>query len=110
MTQKGFQLVFDTLGIGNGIIDWKIQGPQYPRFAVNNTYGIKAVNETVYNYMNFAFNMPNGCLDQIKYCEKTDQKSPNARVICAEASDMCRDNVEGIIFHNLTPVLEVIEL
>lgn len=47
----GTQLNFDTLGIINGIIDEYIQAPYYPEFAVHNTYGIKAVNDTVYNYM-----------------------------------------------------------
>lgn len=37
----------DTLGIINGIIDEQIQAPYYPEFAVNNTYGIKAINDTI---------------------------------------------------------------
>jgi carboxypeptidase D len=44
-TQEGIQLDFNTLGIINGIIDEGIQAPHYPEFAVNNTYGIKAVSE-----------------------------------------------------------------
>lgn len=39
----GIQLDFNTLGIINGIIDEGIQAGYYPEFAVNNTYGIKAV-------------------------------------------------------------------
>lgn len=38
----------DTLGIINGIIDEQIQAPYYPEFAVNNTYGIKSINDTIY--------------------------------------------------------------
>jgi hypothetical protein len=37
-------------------------------FAVNNSYGIKAYNDTVYQYAKFANSMPNGCEDQIKTC------------------------------------------
>lgn len=33
---------------------------------MNNTYGIKAYNDTVYNYAKFACYMANGCLDQVK--------------------------------------------
>ena len=51
---SGTELVFDTLGIGNGIIDLYTQAPYYPEFAVYNTYGIKAINDTVYNFMKFA--------------------------------------------------------
>ena len=53
-SMAGTELVMDTLGIGNGIVDLYTQAPYYPEFAVHNTYGIKAVNETVYNYMKFA--------------------------------------------------------
>ncbi|SMQ56027.1 unnamed protein product [Zymoseptoria tritici ST99CH_3D7] len=54
----GYKLNFKTLGIINGIIDEYTQAPSYPQMAVNNTYGIKAYNDTVYNYANFALNMP----------------------------------------------------
>ena len=60
-TQNGTCLIMDTLGIGNGIIDEYIQAPYYPEFAVNNTYGIKAVNDTIYSFMKTAFYIPNGC-------------------------------------------------
>lgn len=58
-------------------------------------YGIKSVNDTVYSYMKFAYYMPNGCRDQIDLCRSTPQKSVSDYAICAEAEDMCRDNVEG---------------
>ena len=32
------QLNFNSLGIGNGIIDEAVQAGWYPEFAVNNTY------------------------------------------------------------------------
>ena len=48
-TTNGTYLNFDTLGLINAIIDEYVQAPYYPEFAVNNTYGIKAVNDTVYN-------------------------------------------------------------
>ena len=35
---------------------------------MNNTYGIKSYNETVYNYAEFATSMKYGCLDQINIC------------------------------------------
>ncbi|KAG4029948.1 hypothetical protein MFRU_014g02390 [Monilinia fructicola] len=97
-TIKGIQLEFNTLGVGNGIIDEYIQAPFYPEFAVNNTYGIKAYNDTVYNYAKFALNMRSGCLDQISYCRETNLTSLADRAICTEAENMCRDNVEGLYY------------
>jgi len=97
-TIPGVKLDFNTLGIGNGIIDEAIQAPHYPEFAVNNTYGIKAVNDTVYNYMKFALNMRGGCLDLVDSCRQareTGQENLATQTICSEAQDMCRDNVEG---------------
>ncbi|KAI9839537.1 MAG: hypothetical protein M1819_002163 [Sarea resinae] len=97
-TAKGIHLDFHSLGIGNGIIDEVTQAPYYPEFAVNNTYGIKAVNDTVYNYMKFALNMNNGCLQQIGFCRETNYTTLIEQSICAEAENMCRDNVEGLYY------------
>lgn len=93
---KGVQLDFGSLTIINGIIDSYIQTPFYPEFAIYNTYGLKVVNRTVYDYMRFALHMPNGCLDQIAFCSTIDRNSPNGQAICAEATYMCRDNVEAL--------------
>ncbi|KAK1913572.1 hypothetical protein P3342_012330 [Pyrenophora teres f. teres] len=54
----GVEVQMDTLGIINGVIDEQIQAPYYPEFAVNNTYGIKAINDTVYTFMKQAYYMP----------------------------------------------------
>ncbi|GAQ43564.1 carboxypeptidase S1 [Aspergillus niger] len=92
---SGVQLNFNSLGIINGIIDAAIQANYYPEFAVNNTYGIKALNDTVYNYMKFANTMPSGCQDQVSLCKLTNRTSLADFAICTEAANMCRDNVEG---------------
>ncbi|KAI9724216.1 MAG: hypothetical protein M1828_003961 [Chrysothrix sp. TS-e1954] len=94
-TRKGKHVIMNSLGIGNGIINEKIQAPYYPEMAVNNTYGIKAYNDTVYSYAKFAFYMKNGCSDQIGYCDSVDQSTLDGKAVCAEAADMCRDNVES---------------
>lgn len=114
-TAQGKHLDFDSLTIINGIIDEYIQAvssflrtvsvndqyadldqPSYPEFAVNNTYGIKALNDTQYEYAKFALTMPNGCLDQVSSCAAVDPTTNVGKAICAQAGDMCRDNVEGI--------------
>ena len=88
----------DTLGIGNGLIDEYIQVPWYPEFAMYNTYGIKAYNETVYNYAKFALNKPNGCLAQINFCRANNHSSIADLGFCSEAVGMCRDNVESLYY------------
>ncbi|KUJ22719.1 putative carboxypeptidase S1 [Mollisia scopiformis] len=94
-TTEGIQLNFNTLGVGNGIISEQVQAPHYPEFAMNNTYGIKAYNDTVYNYAKFATYMVNGCLDQISFCSTTNRTQLSDLAICTEAENMCRDNVES---------------
>ncbi|KAH7417353.1 carboxypeptidase-like protein S1 [Cadophora sp. MPI-SDFR-AT-0126] len=98
-SSEGIQLNFNTLGVINGIIDEYTQAPYYPEFAVNNTYGIKAVNDTVYNYQKFALNMVYGCLDQISMCRATNLETLSDQAICTEAENMCRDNVEGPYYY-----------
>ncbi|EXJ90300.1 carboxypeptidase D [Capronia coronata CBS 617.96] len=98
-TQTGKYFEFVNLGIMNGIIDEYIQAPYYPRFANNNTYGIKAVNDTVYDYMTFACFMHNGCLEQIELCAEADTTTLSGQAVCTEAEDMCRDNVESPYYY-----------
>lgn len=115
-TMPGYSLRFDTLGIGNGIIDEAVQAEYYPEFAVNNTYGIKAYNDTVYSYARFATFMVNGCYDQIRICREaaggikggltdngqtitdTAVNQIDIAALCSEAQSMCRDNVEGMYY------------
>ncbi|KAI4649600.1 hypothetical protein J4E93_003920 [Alternaria ventricosa] len=114
-SMPGYPLNFNSLGIINGIIDEAVQAEHYPEFAVNNTYGIKAYNDTVYSYAKFANNMYNGCLYQIALCRAAaegnttyyhaDAKiteaelTPGEMQICNEAADMCRDNVESPYYY-----------
>ncbi|KAI7482758.1 peptidase S10, serine carboxypeptidase [Hortaea werneckii] len=116
-TMPGYRLRMDTLGIGNGIIDEAIQAEYYPEYAVNNTYGIKVYNDTVYDYARFATFMVGGCYSQIRTCRASasyvrggliddDQTITEAAVrqldvasICSEAQAMCRDNVESMYYN-----------
>ena len=94
-TQSGKAFEFTNLGIINGLVDEYIQAPYFPLFANNNTFGIKAVNDTVFNYMSFACHMINGCLDQLSFCAAADTTTLNGQAVCTEAENMCRDNVES---------------
>lgn len=95
---QGHELQMDTLGIINGIVDEEIQTAYFPEFAVNNTYGIKAVNDTIYNFMKTAYSIPNGCRDWIQSCKDSLSQDPGTQgtyFTCASASSICRSLVEG---------------
>lgn len=104
-TQNGTHLIMDTLGIINGIIDERIQAPYYPEFAINNTYGIKTINDTVYSQMKAAYYGKGKCRDQIDACNAIANKTSEAsQRICSSASAICRGKVEDP-FYDINPDL-----
>ena len=96
---NGTKLVMDTLGIGNGIISERIQAPYYPEFAVNNTYGIKALNDTMYEYAMLSYYVGGGCRDSIDECSEIEAlQTIDAFDTCSSATAICRGLVEGIYY------------
>ncbi|KAF9698026.1 hypothetical protein EKO04_004436 [Ascochyta lentis] len=91
---KGVELQMDTLGVINGLIDLQIQAPYYPEFAVNNTYGIKAINDTIYTFMKQAFYIPAGCNEQLEDCKQADRSTKDGQFTCSQAVNLCRSFVE----------------
>ncbi|OJD20220.1 hypothetical protein ACJ73_08447, partial [Blastomyces percursus] len=91
----GIQLEFNTLGIINGWIDFEIQFPYYPEFAVNNTYGIKPLNQSTVDYMKFSQTREGGCADSISACEQMNRTDIIADATCADALSICRSTVEA---------------
>ncbi|RYC60002.1 hypothetical protein CHU98_g6230 [Xylaria longipes] len=87
---EGVELNMHTLGIINGIISASIQMPYYPEFAAHNTYGIAAVNETIYNYMKMNWEFPGACKDSINACIAGDRSTPDGLAVCSQAAAMCR--------------------
>lgn len=62
---------------------------------MNNTYGIKAINDTIYAFMKQeAYYMPEGCRDQLRYCADADRATEDGYLICAMATNLCRSLVE----------------
>ncbi|KAI1742621.1 Alpha/Beta hydrolase protein [Xylaria scruposa] len=92
---KGVELNMHTLGIINGIISASIQMPYYPEFAANNTYGLKTVNDTIYNFMKMNWEFPGACKDSIEYCASADRSTPDGLAACSQATAICRGLVEG---------------
>ncbi|KAI9740661.1 MAG: hypothetical protein M1818_004625 [Claussenomyces sp. TS43310] len=63
----------DTLGIINGLVDMLKQFTSWPNMAYNNTYGIEAINKTIYDEMMYTIN-ERGCLERLEKCQKAIEK------------------------------------
>ncbi|KAI2625042.1 peptidase [Hypoxylon sp. NC1633] len=94
-TIPGCELQMHTLGIINGIISERVQAPYYPEHAYRNTYGIQAVNESIYEYMKMNYYFPGGCRDSIDYCISADRSTPDGQALCSQATAICRSLVES---------------
>ncbi|OQS03092.1 serine protease family S10 [Thraustotheca clavata] len=70
------------IGIGNGLTAPEVQYKYYPEMAYNNTYGVKAISETVYKTMKAA--VPK-CTQLIDLCQKTKVACLVAQVFCNAA-------------------------
>ncbi|KAI0156451.1 carboxypeptidase S1 [Xylariaceae sp. FL1272] len=94
---------FDTLVLINACVDRLIMYPFHPHIAYNNTYGIQAVNETIYEAMLDAWGREGGCRDQIVECRALaslydpDNTGLNATVNenCEAAEMFCSTQVRG---------------
>lgn len=81
----------DTLGIINGCIDLKLQAPLYPEFARNNTYGIQAIGDAVYQDVLGAWEAYGACADMIDTCRNlASDKDPNNLGIDEETNEACK--------------------
>ena len=79
------------MGLGNACIDSLVQGPGFPDFAMNNTYGYQAYSEEVYEMAMGNLTAPEtGCEDLIKKCrEVAAANDPNSLGNDAEANEAC---------------------
>jgi carboxypeptidase C (cathepsin A) len=99
-------LHLDTLLIINGCIDRYVQWPAYPTMMYNNTYGIKAVNESRYEGAINDLYREGGCLDQIEECrnlslayDPTNQGfNLSVNKVCEAAETFCSENIRDPYF------------
>ncbi|KAI9781133.1 MAG: hypothetical protein M1835_004356 [Candelina submexicana] len=103
VTGETYRIDLDTLGIINGCVDLLIQEDSYPQFAYENTYGIEAINQTIYSELITNFTQSGGCQDLIVQCRALAAEGDssfngnNATVnaACMKADEYCSSNVEG---------------
>ncbi|KAJ9308922.1 hypothetical protein DTO217A2_1598 [Paecilomyces variotii] len=92
-----------SLGIMQGCIDDLVQGPFYPRFAYENSYGIQAISLADQQEAASAFVAEGGCQQRIESCRAAvasmdpegDGDNSVANRICADAQQYCNDNIVG---------------
>jgi len=95
------EIKLKSLGIINGCVDDLVQAPFYPAMAINNSYGLTAINPTRAKVANASFYVPGGCKDLINQCrtavEKLDPGSQgnvaSVNTACSSAYSTCSTNV-----------------
>lgn len=104
LSQNGtLEIYLASLGIMQGCIDDLVQGPFYPKFAYNNSYGIQAISLAEQQEAASAFVVSGGCQQQIESCRSAvasadpEGYGDNSTVnkICADAQQYCNNNVVG---------------
>ncbi|KAJ5203358.1 Alpha/Beta hydrolase protein [Penicillium cf. viridicatum] len=94
--KKGVKLNFKSLGIVNGIIDEPTQTKYLLEFTHKNTYGVKLINDTVYDHGKFNMGICQGNLDWCK--DLTRENSIVRRSACSAAQFICQATVEGLYY------------
>ena len=98
---KTIEINLESLGIVNGCVDDLVQAPFYPYMAVNNSYGLTAINPTMAKLAQASFPAPGGCEDLITQCRTAVvTQDPNnegnvsvVNSICSQAYTSCTNNV-----------------
>ncbi|KAJ9145532.1 Carboxypeptidase S1 A [Pleurostoma richardsiae] len=92
-----------TLGINNGCIDVLLQAASYPEFAFNNTYGVQAIPQDVYEAAKANLTKPDGCYDLINQCRALQSErdplsmgnDPDVNAACVAATELCFFEIQG---------------
>ena len=99
----------DTLGIINGCVDLLTQEFSYLTMAYNNTYGIQAIDQSLYQEGVDAYNEPDsGCRDLILKCRSLAAEgdpyfiglNQTVNDACMDAVNFCNAKIEGIYIEN----------
>ncbi|KAF7196877.1 Carboxypeptidase Y-like [Pseudocercospora fuligena] len=96
----GRKLNFKVFGIVNGWIDMTIQEKHLLEFTQNNTYGVKLINDTIYDHGKFAMYREGGCQDSLNNCQAYNYYADDSwkRYSCAAAQFICQNSVESLYY------------
>lgn len=106
ISKNTIEIKLESLGIVNGCVDDLIQAPLYPYMAINNSYGLSAINPTRANLALASFYAPGGCQDLISQCRTAVETQDPANEgdvsvvnnICSAAYTSCTNNVMNPYF------------
>ena len=104
-----------SLGIINGCVDDLVQAPYYPAMAVNNSYGLTAINPTRAKVANGSFYVSGGCKDLITKCRAAVTKLDSENLgnvaavntACSSAYSSCSTNVMGPYYDSGRSVYDI---
>ncbi|KAK3343060.1 Alpha/Beta hydrolase protein [Neurospora tetraspora] len=100
------EIKLSSLGIMNGCIDDLVQGSRYVEMAINNTYGIKLIDQATADAITSGFNAPEtGCKDLLLACRQAqaaldplDQGADETvNQVCAYASLTCQQLLGSVL-------------
>ena len=102
-SNKTLDIHLSSLGIMQGCLDDLIQGPFYPVFANNNTYGIQALSLTDQQTAASSFQNEDGCQQLVQSCRTAVAAQDPANEgdvivvnqICKNAQTICNKEVIG---------------
>lgn len=92
--QTTLELRLTSVGIVNGYVEPIVQTPFSPAFAINNTYGIKAMSDREAQLYTAKFTASGGCADLLSKCMASQSQPGGADAICLIASRTCSDDVD----------------
>lgn len=101
ISKNTIEIKLESLGIVNGCVDDLVQAPFYPYMAINNSYGLSAINPTRAKLAQASFYASGGCRDLINQCRtavatqdpENDGDVSVVNSICSTAYTSCTDNV-----------------
>lgn len=96
-----------SLGIVNGCVDDLVQAPFYPVMAVNNSYGLTAINPIRAKLAAGSFDAPGGCKELITTCrELVASQDPTHQGDVQEVNSACANAYSSCSMNVLEPYFD----
>ena len=104
LSNRTMEIKLASLGIVNGCVDDLIQAPFYPTMAINNTYGLTAINPTRAQLANASFYASGGCQDLINQCRAAVAvQDPENEGDVAVVSSLCSNSYQSCTQNVMEP-------
>ncbi|KAF2276669.1 carboxypeptidase S1 [Westerdykella ornata] len=111
ISNSTLEIQLASLGIINGMLDTLIQAPWWPKFAYENTYEIRAIDQTTELNILSDFRRSGGCNELVERCRGSmatldplgegDEKDTNE--LCSKALQACRSLLAAALAPGRSP-------